>query len=79
MKAILQSRLKHLITETDRGRIERLGDKIKDIMEVSPDLFRHVNEQEVKPMVKNAIDKYVYRPDVTNRRQLLHAFDNMGV
>ena len=79
MRRYLHSKLKDFISESDCERKERLGSRLKDIMDVSPVLFRNVNEQRVKPMIMSAIDRYAHNPDIGNRLRLQHALENMGL
>ena len=78
MRRLLHLKIKDFVSETDERKQQRLAERLKDIVEFSPGLFRYVNEREVKPMVKSAIEKFAYNPDPINKLNLLHAIGSMG-
>ena len=78
MKTLLHTKFKDFLSDCDNIKKERLGKRLKDIIELSPVLFRNLNQQRVKPMIMTAIDNYAQNPDINNRLRLRHALENMG-
>ena len=78
MRKLVHSKLKAFISETDNMKKEMIANRLKDLFETAPDIFEKTNEQEIKPILTTAIDKYAYNPSTANQLHLLKALGTIG-